>query len=370
MIKVAHLTFDMRIGGTEQVIMNIVNGERDNDINHRILCIEMPLGPFGQRLLQQGITIDSWHRSDGFDRQLIANIRQYLHAHKIDILHCHQYTPWSYGTLAAIGLKTKVIFTEHGRFYPDSSSWKRKIINPILAYFTEHITAISNATRNALTEYEFIRAEQIKLVYNGIAPLSFSTEDEAQIAAHKQTYQLPEDALVLGTIARMDPIKNHELMIKVCAEINRTGVDCRLVIVGDGEQRPHIEQTIKDEGMLDKVILTGYKSKPKCFFGLFDIFLLTSFSEGTSMTLLEAMSLGIPSVVTNVGGNPEVIQDQRSGIVVPSDDVAACTAAVLSIYASPQIQQSFADNARADFTQHFHVDVMNQSFNQIYKSCQ
>ena len=369
MINIAHLTFDMRIGGTEQVIMNIVNGERSNDIRHRILCLETPLGPFGQRLVKQGITIDSWDRKSGFDRQLIKHIRAYLQTHHIDIIHCHQYTPWSYGALAAIGLKTKVIFTEHGRFYPDSSSWKRKIINPVLAFFTDHITAISNATRSALTKYEFIRADQIELVYNGIAPLTFSADDELQIATYKQYYQLPDDCLVLGTIARMDPIKNHELMIKVCAAINRSGIDCRLVIVGDGEQRTKIEHTIQAEAVCSKVILTGYKSEPKCFFGLFDIFLLTSFSEGTSMTLLEAMSLGIPSIVSNVGGNPEVIQDQRSGLVIPSDDVEACTSAVLSIYHSAQQQRMFADNARADFMQYFHVDVMNQSFNQIYKSC-
>jgi hypothetical protein len=77
MINIAHLTFDMRIGGTEQVIMNIVNGERSKDIRHRILCIETPLGPFGQRLLKQGITIDSWDRKSGFDRQLIKHIRPY-----------------------------------------------------------------------------------------------------------------------------------------------------------------------------------------------------------------------------------------------------------------------------------------------------
>lgn len=369
MIKVAHLTFDMRIGGTEQVIMNLVTDPNSPDIEHRILCIESPLGPFGQRLLAQGMTIESWHRKPGFDRRLIKELRQYLRSNAIDILHCHQYTPWSYGTLAAIGLQTRVIFTEHGRFYPDSSSWKRRIINPVLAYFTDHITAISDATRHALTTFEFIPADRIQLIYNGIAPLTYATADHAQIAAYKVQYQLPDDCLVMGTIARMDPIKNHELMIQVCARINHLGIDCRLIIVGDGEHRAQIEHTIQNENITDKVILTGYKPEPKCFFGLFDVFLLTSFSEGTSMTLLEAMSLGIPSVVTDVGGNPEVITDNFSGLVVPSDDLTACTDAVLRIFKAPAKQQQFADNALIAFKQRFHVTVMHQSFNQIYKSC-
>ena len=132
MINLCHLTFDMRIGGAEQVIKNLVEGIDSVQYNSSIFCIEEPIGSFGQQLIEQGTTIHSLPRKEGFNLTLIFKIRHYLKKYKIDILHCHQYTPWVYGVLSTIGTGIKVIFTEHGRFYPDRSSWKRRLINPWL----------------------------------------------------------------------------------------------------------------------------------------------------------------------------------------------------------------------------------------------
>ena len=93
----------------------------------------------------------------GFDTSLIAAIRRHIKTNNIDIIHCHQYTPWVYGVLAAFGTKTKVVFTEHGRFYPDTSSRKRKLLNPLLHKLTTATTAISSATKQALVEFENIK---------------------------------------------------------------------------------------------------------------------------------------------------------------------------------------------------------------------
>ena len=149
-IKVTHLTFDMRIGGTEQVIKNLVENSDPQQVEMSVLCIESPIGPFGDVLMKKGVSVTAFARAQGFDRSLIKKIRHYIQHNNIDVLHCHQYTPWVYGVLAAVATKTKVVFTEHGRFYPDSSSWKRKLINPILHRFTNATTAISKATKEAL----------------------------------------------------------------------------------------------------------------------------------------------------------------------------------------------------------------------------
>jgi glycosyltransferase involved in cell wall biosynthesis len=103
-----------------------------------------------------------------------------------------------------------VIFTEHGRFYPDSSSWKRKIVNPVLAFFTDSITAISKATKQALVDFEFLTEDKIDVAYNGIKALPVIPETERQ-TLKKQLF-LSNDDIVLGTVARLDPIKNHAMM--------------------------------------------------------------------------------------------------------------------------------------------------------------
>ena len=128
-LKILHLTYDMRIGGTEQVIKNLILGTDASRFTMSVLCIESPLGPFAEDLINQDIHIEALSRKPGFDASLISQIRQHIKEHKIDIIHCHQYTPYVYGALGALMTPAKVIFTEHGRFYPDSTTWKRKVIN-------------------------------------------------------------------------------------------------------------------------------------------------------------------------------------------------------------------------------------------------
>ena len=201
-----HITFDMHIGGTEQVITNLVEFSDSSLFNISILCLESPIGSFGEKLQRAGYRIDSIVRREGFDYGLILKIRRYLIRNKINIVHCHQYTPWVYGVLASVLTGIKVIFTEHGRFYPDSSSLKRKIINPFLVKLTDNITSISKATKQALIEYEYIPASKIEVIYNGIAGFENNIERLDEL---RKKHAIPNGARILGTIARLDPIKNH-----------------------------------------------------------------------------------------------------------------------------------------------------------------
>ena len=144
----------MRIGGTEMVIKNLIEGSDSAIFDMSIFCIETPIGPWGIEMQNAGLPVKATKRKPGFDTSLILAIRTHLKHNKIDLIHCHQYTPWVYGVLAAFGTRTKVIFTEHGRFHPDSSSWKRKLINPWLCRITTRITAISKATKQSLVDFK------------------------------------------------------------------------------------------------------------------------------------------------------------------------------------------------------------------------
>lgn len=364
MPKITHLTYDMRIGGTEQVIVNLIKSIDNTRFEQSILCIEAPLGPFGDMLKAENIIIDVLERTPGFDFNLVKKIREYVLKNEIDILHCHQYTPWSYGVLACIGTKVKVIFTEHGRFHPDQSSKKRQFINPILMLFTSAITAISKATKKALVDYEFIKESKIQVIYNGIQPLEI-TEDKLKIAKQlKTSYGMSDDAIVFGTISRFDPIKNHRLMIDAFAAFQQKYESSYLIIVGDGEMRPEIEQQIIKLELSNNVKLTGYQTQPETFLVLMDIFLLTSFSEGTSMTLLEALSIGKPCIVTNVGGNPEVIIDSENGIVIENDNLSQC------IHAMHTIVESDTDYNcvnRTRYDTYFSATNMARKFTNLYE---
>lgn len=361
--KVAHLTYDMRIGGTERVIVNLVlDHEHWQDTEHQVICIEQPLGPFIEPLQAANIPVISFARKPGFDLSLVQQIRRYLRDAKIDILHCHQYTPWSYGTLAAMGTNTRVIFTEHGRFYPDRKSPKRRLINPLLAVLTDQITAISAATKDALVVNEYLSAASIQVVYNGIQGI-----DRQRLPTDSLT--LPEGRFVFGTVARFDPIKNHPLMIRTIYGLRQRGLDAQLVIVGDGETRPELEQVIEELALNDAVTLAGYHANPHPLMAQFDAFLLTSFSEGTSMTLLEAMSLSLPCVVTAVGGNPEIIEHERSGLIIENDNLSQSIDSCSRLMNDAGLRRTLGERASQRFLERFSARAMNQRYQEVYKEC-
>ena len=363
-ISVMHITYDMRIGGTEMVIKSIIEGSDHNLLEMSIFCIESPLGPFAAELIDAGIKIVKHARKPGFDLSLIKAIRQHIKQNKIDIVHCHQYTPYIYGVFAAMLTSTKVIFTEHGRFYPDSSTWKRKLINPLLNLFTSATTAISNATKDALVMYENIPRGSIEVVYNGIAPLTY---DDAEVTRLKTKYDIAANQLCIGTIARLDPIKNHKMMLHAFKEVLNKGILAKLVIVGDGEERQNIESLIKQLDLTANVVLTGYEAKPQALLAMMDIYLLSSLSEGTSMTLLEAMSLGKPCVVTDAGGNPEIITHQLNGLVTPNDDASQFAAAIIHLAKDVNTRAIMAKAAKERFVQHFSASSMCKHYLRFYK---
>ncbi len=361
-MRILHITYDMRIGGTEMVIKNLIEGNTDDSIEMSIYCIESPIGPWGEELKDKGVPICGQARKPGFDTSLIRAIRQHIKAQQIDIVHCHQYTPWVYGALAAAFTKTKVIFTEHGRFYPDSSSWKRGIVNPLLMKLTDHVTAISSATKRALVNFEFIPEKAIDVVYNGIEPLKVDASRQDTI----KQLGLPSDAFIFGTVARLDPIKNQTMMINAFAKVARNNENTYLVIVGDGDMRSTLETLVEQHRLRDRVIFTGYRSDPKAFIDAFDVFLLSSLSEGTSMTLLEAMSLGKPCVVTDAGGNAEVIKHNYNGLVCENDNEDAFSQACSSMLSADF--EHYRLQCKERFDSMFSVATMQAQYSKIWKS--
>lgn len=363
--KILHLTYDMHIGGTEQVIKNLIEGTDKSLYIPSILCIESPIGPFGQMLQEQNIEITTIPRKEGFDISLIRKIRTFIKQNEVDILHCHQYTPWVYGSLAATLTSVKVIFTEHGRFYPDRSSWKRKLVNPVLSSLTHHITAISQATKQALVDFEFLSEKNIQVVYNGIHPIP---ADETKTKALRQQLDIPENTFILGTIARLDPIKNHKMMLNAFREVLNIYPDSKLIIVGDGVERSNLESQALQLDIKENIIFTGYEPKPHILLDLMDIFLLSSFSEGTSMTLLEAMALSKPCIVTDVGGNPEIIKNNYNGIVTENNNAKEFAIACQTLIKNISLRKTMAENARSRFEKLFNAKIMCEKYQSITKS--
>ena len=359
--RILHLTYDMGVGGTEQVITQLVQNLDTDRFDNRILCIDGQIGLLGEALQAQGIQFDVLNRQPGFDKELIKATRAILKRDQIDIIHCHQYTPFVYGVFAALFTRTKVVFTEHGRFHPDSYTWKRRLVNPLLGLCTDSIVAISKATADALAHYEWFSARSIQVIYNGIQP-----PVDQQHQSLSTELGLNASNTVFGTIARFDTIKNLPMMIKGFHAVQQKNPAARLLLVGDGDERPALEAQVAELGLTDSVIFTGYQKQTAKYMSLIDIYLLTSFSEGTSMTLLEAMAMNVCSIVTRVGGNVEIVEHDVSGIVVESDDVEDLAVWMIKLDEDRITRERLATAGQAVFKKKFSVQTMALEYSKIY----
>lgn len=364
--KILHLTYHMGIGGTEQVISQLVQNANHTEFDNSILCIEGEVGAIGMALQESGVVFHTLNRTPGFDFKLIKSIRALLANNHIDIIHCHQYTPYVYGVLAALGTHTKVIFTEHGRFHPDRYSWKRRAVNPVLGLNTAAITAISQATKDALAHYEWFNRKSIEVIYNGIKARN-TADVKNTIETTNHEWNLTNQHLVFGTITRFDTIKNLPMMIRAFAKVYQTHKHTRLLLVGDGDERADIEALVHELKLNDAVIFTGFQTDTAKFMARIDVYVLSSFSEGTSMTLLEAMSLEKCCVVTRVGGNVEIIQHESNGLIVESDNTEQLADTFLRLVPDTEIRHQLGATAKSTFEAKFNQTQMIERFARIYR---
>jgi len=362
-IKVLHVTFDMTIGGAQQVIRQLVENMEPSKVISEIACIDNQLGELGELLIKQGIEVHLFNRQQGFDTMLIKQLHRLIKKNKYNIIHCHQYSPYIYGLLASIFTFAKVVFTEHGRFYPDYGTWKRQLVNPLFSALTYKITSISRATKAALVEYENFKEQKIEVLYNGIKDNSHIDVDKGIL---KRDFKIPEKAFIFGTISRLQPIKNQTMMIRAFGQIAEQHHNVHLLIVGDGERKKELEALVTILNIDNSVTFTGFQNDPYRFHDIIDVFLLSSFSEGASMTLLEAMSFSKPCVVTDVGGNPELIEDKVNGYVVSNDDLNAFAQASLKLFENSDLLKQFGLKGRELFEKKYLVDTMIKSFYKIY----
>jgi len=229
---------------------------------------------------------------------------------------------------------------------------------------TAHITAISMSTADAVAKYEYINRNKIEVIYNGIKDLKGQEHNRDALL---NELNLPANYRYLGTIARLEPIKNQTMMINAFAKVKKIIPNLRLILIGDGAKMSELQNQSKNLGLEKDIIFTGFIDNPQRFIALFEIFLLSSFSEGTSMTLLEAMSMSRPCVVTNVGGNPEIIEDSRTGRLVPSDDESLFSDAIVEILTDRNIREQYGNSARARFLNGFSVVHMIESYHAAYE---
>lgn len=362
--RVLHILLSMSMGGAETLVYHMVQHSSFAG-NKPVICCLKSVGELGERLKDEGFTVYCHYSKMGVDWGLIGWIRRIILSEKIDVVHAHQYPAFFYGAPAAfLAGRVKCIYTEHGRLYPDKRHWKRCLVNPVLAASVDHLVSISLSTAKAMADIDNLPSNKIKIINNGVDICRMMPAlDQAR---KRRELSIGETCQIIGTAARLEPIKNLPMMLRAFKRIHHVLPETCLIVAGDGSQMEHLVVLAADLGIADDVRFIGLRFDMPEIYLLMDVFLLTSFTEGISVTLIEAMASGVPGVVTDVGGNPEVVTDGVTGRLVTSDDDVMLAEVVVELLQNPGSAKALGGAGREKVLEKFSFETMIDSYWKLY----
>jgi len=276
-VNVLHVVDDFSEGGAATVVDNLLKGLPSDEFVPYICCLDA-VGKLGEAYRQSGLFVTCMNRASGLDKRLFIAIRRCICDNKIDIIHAHQYTAYFYSLVASFLVfpRPKIVFTEHGRHFPEIYRWKRAFVNQVLHHFTHSFVAVSEAVKASLVTYEKFPARKIGIIVNGIDTAAFAAQRNDALARELGLY---EDSIVFGTMSRLVEAKNHQTLLRVFPGVLRLFPSARLVIVGDGEYRQNLENMARSLGIEKEVLFTGVRHDIKELLSVFDVLALVSFYE-------------------------------------------------------------------------------------------
>lgn len=365
-LRILHVVLTMEVGGAEKLVFDMIRHPVFAASRPAVACLDA-VGTLGAKLEEENYRVFFKNRKSGLDWGVVPWLRQIIRQEQIEVVHAHQYTPLFYTVPAALWpARRKVVYTEHGRFYPDRKSWKRAIVNPLLARGVDHLISISQATAEAMATYDNLPGDRIRVIHNGIDPENLNPPTDT--AARRREFGISDSARIVGTAARLEEIKNLPMMLRAFRLVLAAAPDTVLVIAGEGSQTDRLKEMTAALGIASQVRFLGLRFDLPEIYKLMDVFLLTSFTEGISVTLLEAMGSGVPAVVTDVGGNREVVVAGKTGYMEAVDDDQALAEKVLALLGNHELARDFGRCAQQRVRQHFSFAGMISSYERCYRS--
>ena len=290
-----------------------------------------------------------------------------LQTGKFDLIHCHLAASSLIAPPLAALLGVPFIFNyDHNDMYRAQQKL-RLLLDRLANGLTDHIVAVSASTRDFLIRQEGVPAEKITLIYNGVDLERFQpAPDAAPRAAWRRAWGLPEYAPVVAGVGRLRPQKNFPLFLRAAREVLREIPQANFVIAGEGPDRGDLENLARDLGIAPQVHFLGYVSEMAALYAAVDVLLMTSLAEGTPLTVLEAMAMGVPVVATRVDGMAEVLEDGVDAYLVSLGDVAACAQRTCRLLQDQALARRFSQAGRSKVRDHYSAVSMTRQVEKIY----
>jgi glycosyltransferase involved in cell wall biosynthesis len=358
--KILMLLNSFEIGGAEKLLVYFIKSLQHNFKNIQIAVLENK-GQLKNEFERLNIPIYNLHyKGKGNDFSLILKLIAILKKENIDILHTHNIGPHFYGSLASLIANTSFkVHTQHG--IPVNFNLKSKMKHRFLDKKSDVLIAVSDDV-NQYLQNKWRPKSRLLTIHNGIAKIKI-TKAKNDIL---EELNIPNNSKIIGHVGRLSKVKNQELLLIIFAKLKREYNDIYLVIVGDGPLMNSLKKQAESLRIKDKVRMLGPRNDIPDILQIFDIFIMPSLSEGISIALLEAMSLSIPPVVSNVGGNLEVINNNINGFLANLDKTDEFISIIKKILNSNPLSEEIGYQASKTIEHNFSIKTMTEKYIEIY----
>jgi sugar transferase (PEP-CTERM/EpsH1 system associated) len=299
---------------------------------------------------------------------LVPQLAQVFRRERPDIIHSRNWATIEAPIAARLAGIRGIVHSEHGRdlntIRPQPS--RRRLLRRISYACADRLFSVSQELKEYYCRQLAMRLSAFDVIRNGVDVEQFRPDAQARSQMRAELGAGP-DTLLIGSVGRLDPVKDHVTLLRAADAVISKDVDLRLVIVGEGPQRPVLEKELwQSPALARRTVLTGEMSNVGDWLNSFDIFVLPSLSEGMSNTLLEAMATGVAPIATAVGGNCEVIEDGRSGLFVHPGDVNGICDALMQLSVTKKRRDELGRNARQRVISNFSIDQMLKQYDEMY----
>lgn len=358
--KVCYIIDNLKLAGAEVHLFNLVKGMKEigykdlevvslsgeGEIHDWITGIGIPVHNFRMKSIRRPIFV--------YD---LVRLSFYLIRTKPDIVHTYLDTANVFGVIAAKCSNVKTVMTSRRDLGVFRSSRVERFIG-ILSNHVDKVVCVCEAAARESVRREYLREEKIVVIHNGI-----------NIDNNLQQKHLKTDQVIFGNVAVANrKEKGHEDLIRAFALVTKVLPESKLKLIGDGPLLPSLKELAHNLNVFDKVLFCGKSTDVSSALNDVAVFVLPSHSEGISNALLEAMAMGIPAVVTNVGGNPDVVVNGETGLLVEAKNPEALAQGMINLSEDRNRLVHMGGKAKVRVAEYFEYGQMIKNYDRLYIS--
>jgi len=365
-VKVAILASTLNVGGAERVIEALALGLPDRGFDVDIFCLRSP-GIIGSQL-NKTVFVKSEILRGKVDPIAIFKLSSMLKGYNI-LFTIDHHNACFYGSLASwlAGVRVRILAVHSTGLWQRGSVFSRT--DKIVLSLFNSIVALADKHRQYLIEHEGILPEKIAIIPNGVDIKRFSPLSNEDRLKVRERLNIRVESIVVSIVAALRPEKNHTLFLRAASKVLGNFKDFIFLIIGDGPQRGNLERFSVELGLEGKVRFLGIRDDVEELLGITDIAVLCSYPvvETFPLSILEAMSCGVPVVATDVGSIGEFIENGKNGILIESNDLDALSNSILKLAKDSELREKLGQEGRKTVIEKFSINLMVNRYAELFR---